>query len=54
VFAQTAELARWGILAPPLARLQSALLDEPDEVLLSVQAMVDAVLSYRPAPLKAR
>jgi energy-coupling factor transport system ATP-binding protein len=54
VFAQTAELARWGILAPPLARLQSALLDEPDEVLLSVRAMVDAVLPYRPAPLKAR
>jgi energy-coupling factor transport system ATP-binding protein len=54
VFAQTAELARWGILAPPLARLQSALLDEPAEVLLSVRAMVDAVRPYRTAALKAR
>jgi len=54
VFAQTAELARWGILAPPLARLQSALLEEADEVLLSVQALVDAVIPYRPAALKAR
>jgi len=53
VFAQTAELARWGILAPPLARLQSALLGEPDEVLLSVQALVNAVLPYRPATLQA-
>jgi len=54
VFARTAELARWGILAPPLARLQSALLGEPDEVLLSVRALVDAVLPYRPATLQAR
>jgi len=53
VFAQTAELARWGILAPPLARLQSALLGEPDEVLLSVQALLTAVLPYRPATLQA-
>jgi len=54
VFARTAELAGWGILAPPLARLQSALLGEPDEVLLSVQALVGAVLPQRPATLKAR
>jgi energy-coupling factor transport system ATP-binding protein len=54
VFARTAELARWGILAPPLARLQSAVLGEADEVLLSVQALVDAVLPYRPATLQAR
>src|SRR5579859_5740791 len=54
VFAQTAELGRWGILAPPLARLQSALLDGPDEVLLTVEALVEAVLPYRPAALRAR
>ena len=54
VFAQTAELARWGILAPPLVRLQAALLGELDEVLLTVEAMVDAVLPYRPATLEAR
>jgi energy-coupling factor transport system ATP-binding protein len=53
VFAQTAELARWGILAPPLARLQSALLGEPDEVLLTVQDLVGAVQPYRPATLQA-
>jgi energy-coupling factor transport system ATP-binding protein len=54
VFARTAELARWGILAPPLARLQSALLGEADDVLLSAQALVDAVLPYRSATLQAR
>ena len=53
VFARTAELARWGILAPPLARLQSALLGEPDEVQLSVQTLVSDVLPYRPATLQA-
>jgi len=54
IFAQTAELARWGILAPPLVRLQSALLGEPDEMLLSVEELVDAVLPYRPIPVQAR
>jgi energy-coupling factor transport system ATP-binding protein len=54
VFARTAELARWGILAPPLARLQSALLSEPDDVLLSVETLVGALLPYRPATLQAR
>jgi energy-coupling factor transport system ATP-binding protein len=54
IFARTAELARWGIIAPPLARLQSALLGEPDDVLLTVEALVDAVGPYRPAPLQAR
>jgi energy-coupling factor transport system ATP-binding protein len=53
VFARTAELARWGILAPPLVRLQTSLLGELDEVLLTVEAMVEAVLPYRPAPLEA-
>jgi energy-coupling factor transport system ATP-binding protein len=43
VFARTAELATWGILAPPLARLQTELLGpalaggELDEVLLTVE-----------------
>jgi energy-coupling factor transporter ATP-binding protein EcfA2 len=54
VFAQTEELARCGILAPPLARLQSALLDRPDEVLLTVEALVEAVRPYWPAPARAR
>ena len=54
IFAQTTELARWGILAPPLVRLQSALLGEPDDMLLSVEELVDAVLPYRPIPVQAR
>lgn len=53
IFARTAELARWGILTPPLARLQSALLGEPDEVLLTVEALVRAVAPYRPAAARA-
>ena len=44
VFARTEELARWGILAPPLARLQSALLAGPaDDVLLTVEGLAGAV-----------
>jgi len=54
VFARTDQLASCGILAPPLVRLQTALLGELDEVLLSVEAMADAVLPYRPATLEAR
>jgi energy-coupling factor transport system ATP-binding protein len=54
VFARTAELARWGILAPPLARLQSELLGEVDEVFLTVEALAEAVAPYRPAALEAR
>jgi energy-coupling factor transport system ATP-binding protein len=54
VFAQTDELARWGVLAPPVARLQSALLgDAADEVLLSVEALVVAVTRQRAAPAEA-
>ena len=54
VFARTAELAACGILAPPLARLQSELLaDQASEVLLTVEDLVAAVLPYRPAPLRA-
>ncbi len=40
VFARTSELASCGILAPPLARLQSELLGEIDEVLLTVEDLV--------------
>jgi energy-coupling factor transport system ATP-binding protein len=53
VFAQTAQLARWGILAPPLVRLQAALLGERADVLLTVEAMVNAVRPFRPSPLRA-
>lgn len=48
VFARTSELARWGVLAPPVARLQVELLgpDVPD-VLLSVEELVAAALAFR-------
>jgi len=50
VFARTDELHRWGVLAPPLARLQSGLLgDRAGDVLLDVDAIVAAVLAYRNA-----
>src|SRR5215468_12401334 len=42
VFAQTDELMSCGILAPPLARLQSALFGQLDEVLLTVEDLVAA------------
>jgi energy-coupling factor transport system ATP-binding protein len=43
VFACTAELASCGILAPPLARLQTELLGEIDEVLLTVDELAAAI-----------
>ena len=44
VFARTAELAKWGVLAPPLARLQVGLLgDDCGEVLLTVGELAAAV-----------
>jgi energy-coupling factor transporter ATP-binding protein EcfA2 len=48
VFARTAELARWGVLAPPVARLQAELLG-PDvrDVLLSVADLAAAAISFR-------
>jgi energy-coupling factor transport system ATP-binding protein len=48
VFARTAELERWGVLSPPVARLQAALLgpDVPD-VLLSVEELAAAAVSFR-------
>jgi energy-coupling factor transport system ATP-binding protein len=50
VFAATEELASCGILAPPLARLQSQLLgDDLDEVLLTVESLATAVRPYRSA-----
>jgi energy-coupling factor transport system ATP-binding protein len=50
VFARTGELARWGVLAPPLARLQTGLLGAAaSEVLLSVEDVAAAVLPHRPA-----
>ncbi len=47
VFSLTGELNRWGVLAPPLARLQSGLLGPgTDEVLLTVDAVAAAVLEH--------
>jgi len=50
VFARTSQLAACGILAPPLARLQSELLGEIDEVLLTVEDLAAAALSGQPDP----
>jgi energy-coupling factor transport system ATP-binding protein len=47
VFARTAELASCGILAPPLARLQTELLGDVDEVLLTVDDLAAAALSWQ-------
>ena len=38
VFARTEELQRWGVLAPPLARLQVVLLGQAMDVLLTARA----------------
>jgi len=49
VFAMTGDLIRWGVLAPPLARLQSELLGPgAGDVLLEVDELASAVLAYRP------
>jgi energy-coupling factor transport system ATP-binding protein len=54
VFAATGELARWGVLAPPLARLQSALLGPAAaDVLLEVDDLAAAVLAHRPGAAHA-
>jgi hypothetical protein len=54
VFAATGELSRWGVLAPPLARLQSALLGPAvGDVLLDVDELAAAVLAHRPGPARA-
>ena len=50
VLARTAELERWGIIAPPVARLQTGLLgDGVTDVLLSVEELVAAVTSVHGA-----
>jgi energy-coupling factor transport system ATP-binding protein len=53
VFAAAGELSRWGVLAPPLARLQSALLGPGGDVLLDVDELAAAVLAHRPRPAPA-
>ena len=50
VFARTDELARWGVLAPPLARLQTGLLGPAaTEVLLDGDDLAAGVLAHRAA-----
>ncbi|MGO9078057.1 MAG: ABC transporter ATP-binding protein [Streptosporangiaceae bacterium] len=53
VFARTDELARWGVLPPPLARLQTALLGRTGRVLLTVDALAAAVRAHRDSPAEA-
>jgi energy-coupling factor transport system ATP-binding protein len=49
VFAMTGDLIRWGVLAPPLARLQSELLGPAAvDVLLDVDELASAALAHRP------
>ncbi len=50
VFARTEELKRWGVLAPPLARLQVLLLGHCDDVLLTVTEVAEAAATYRAMP----
>jgi energy-coupling factor transporter ATP-binding protein EcfA2 len=54
VFALTGDLIRWGVLAPPLARLQSELLGPAaTDVLLDVDELASAVLAHRPEAAQA-
>jgi energy-coupling factor transport system ATP-binding protein len=54
VFAMTGDLIRWGVLAPPLARLQSELLGPAaGDVLLEVDELARAVLAHRPERARA-
>jgi energy-coupling factor transport system ATP-binding protein len=54
VFAMTGGLIRWGVLAPPLARLQSELLGPAvGEVLLDVDELASTVLAHRPGAARA-
>jgi len=54
VFAAAGELARWGVLAPPLARLQTTLLGQAAaDVLLDVGELAAAVLAHRPGAARA-
>jgi hypothetical protein len=50
----TGDLIRWGVLAPPLARLQSELLGPAaGDVLLEVDELAGAVLAHRPERARA-
>jgi energy-coupling factor transport system ATP-binding protein len=52
VFARTEELQRWGVIAPPVARLQVELLGpKTSDVLLSVEELAAAALSFRQASI---
>jgi energy-coupling factor transport system ATP-binding protein len=54
VFAAAGELARWGVLAPPLARLQTELLGPAArDALLDVDDLAAAVLAHRPGAARA-
>jgi energy-coupling factor transport system ATP-binding protein len=54
VFAMTGDLIRWGVLAPPLARLQSELLGPAaGDVLLEVDELATAALAHRPGAVQA-
>jgi energy-coupling factor transport system ATP-binding protein len=54
VFAMSGDLIRWGVLAPPLARLQSELLGPAaGEVLLDVDELASTVLAHRPGVARA-
>jgi hypothetical protein len=45
----TGDLIRWGVLAPPLARLQSELLGPAAvDVLLDVDELASAALAHQP------
>ncbi len=51
VFARTGELSRWGVLAPPVARLQAELLGPAtSHVLLDVDTLAAAVAAHRGQP----
>ena len=51
VLAQTEELKRWGVLSPPLPRLEVDLLGHCDDVLLAVADFAAAVSAYRGVPV---
>jgi energy-coupling factor transporter ATP-binding protein EcfA2 len=46
VLARTEELESWGVLAPPLARLQAMLIGQCDDVLLTVGEIAAAATAY--------
>ena len=53
VLARTEELKGWGVLAPPLARLQVMLLGQCNDVLLTVAEVAAAATRYRDVPAEA-